>query len=71
MVYRFDRENFSLTYDQSCFVLFVLLFRRRTVILAIAAISVLVVSGVIIGLAFGLEKRKIKHLSSIEGISMI
>jgi hypothetical protein len=33
-------------------------FRRRTVILAIAAASVLLVSGVILGVVFGLERRK-------------
>ncbi len=33
-------------------------FRRRTVTLILAAITVLVVSGVVVGLFYGLKKRK-------------
>jgi hypothetical protein len=40
-------------------------YRRRTVILAIAAISVLIVSGVIVGLVVGLKKRKISRIRLI------
>ncbi len=36
-------------------------FRRRTVILTIAAICVLIVSGVVIGLVYGLQKRERKN----------
>lgn len=47
---------------------FLSFFRRRTVILAIAAISVLVISGVIVGLAFGLQKRKKDFCRDFMGI---
>ena len=37
-------------------------FRRRTVTVALAAVSILVVSGVLLSLAFGLTKRKITRV---------
>ncbi len=58
MVYRFK----LFIYLKKLFILFYFSFRRRTVILAIAAISVLIVSGVVIGLVYGLPQSNEKFL---------
>jgi len=53
--------SFQLIYlFKKLFILFYFSFMRRTVILAIADICVLIVSGVVIGLVYGLPQRKNK-----------